>query len=421
MPFDVNIPLAEMVFCMANAVDLVSPAVSGHHNRVSYIASAIAAEFGLSEKEQFEIMMAGALHDTGALNLRERLDALKFEVEAPHHHAELGYRHLRTFLPLMNVAKIVRFHHVEWRNGEGRNFRGMEVPIESHILQLADRVDAAISRNRDIMSQVDEVIRRISSQSGEMFRPDVVRAFLSVSRNGCFWEGAANCNICEMAKNGAHGSSVRLDVDGLYGVARLFSHIIDFRSRFTSIHSSGVASCAYMLAGTLGMSGDDCTRITISGLLHDLGKLAVPAEILDKKGPLNYMERKVINAHPRHTYETLKNITRFETINSWASHHHERLDGRGYPFRLAGDELDLGSRIVAVSDIFTALKEDRPYRTGMDSERVLGILDVMADDGALDHDVVEIVHKYHDQLDLMRIKAQDDARRAFKEFWMNDI
>ncbi len=405
---------------MSSAVDLVSSAVAQHHNHVAYMACEIASELGLSDEDQAEVLIAGALHDTGALTLKDRIDALEFDVENPHLHAELGYRHLRTFPPLYNVARLVRYHHVAWENGEGKSFHGKTVPVGCHILQLADRVDTLIDRSMGLESQVVGIIDRVSSRSGIKFMPDVVKAFVSVTKKGGFWSEVSSGRISDTLKRKSCGLDFKLDMEGLHGIARLFSNIIDFRSRFTSIHSSGVSACAYMLAGTMGMSREDCNNIIVAGLLHDLGKLAVPTEILEKNGPLDEYEAEIIRAHPRHTYETLKSISRIETINRWASHHHERIDGNGYPFGLSGEELDMGSKIVAVSDIFTALKEDRPYRPGMDAEQVLGILAGMADDGALDHDVVDVVHKYHDQLDLMRIKAQDDARRAFKEFCRDD-
>jgi HD-GYP domain-containing protein (c-di-GMP phosphodiesterase class II) len=420
MPIDLTIPLSDMVLCMSSAVDLVSSDLVGHHNRVAYIAYEISREIGLSREDQIDILLAGALHDTGALNLKERIDILAFDAESPHLHAELGYRHLRTFRYLTRVAELVRFHHVNWEHGNGRRFKGVDVPLGSHILQLADRVDALIDRRKPLHWQVNSIINNINHGSGYKFMPGLVKAFLEVAKRDQFWFDASRGNIDEELRSWSEGASVNLDIDGLYGAARLFSHMIDFRSRFTAVHSSGVSTCAYMLAGIMGMSRRDCVYITIAGLLHDLGKLAVPTEILEKKGPLTPDEKKLISAHPYYTYHTLDSLKQIEKINIWASYHHERLDGNGYPFGIPGDMLDLGSRIVAVSDVFTALKEDRPYRTGMEAEQVLSILNGMADEGALDPEIVELVHKHHDPLELVRIKSQDDARRAFREFCLQD-
>jgi len=121
----------------------------------------------------------------------------------------------------------------------------------------------------------------------------------------------------------------------------------------------------------------------IAGYLHDLGKLVISKDILHKQGNIDNEERIVIRSHTYYTYRLLENIKGFETINKWASFHHEKLNGQGYPFRLPGDSIPLGSRIMAVADVFTAITEDRPYRAGMLLEKALAVLDSMVTDGSL--------------------------------------
>ena len=129
----------------------------------------------------------------------------------------------------------------------------------------------------------------------------------------------------------------------------------------------------------------------IAGYLHDLGKLAVSNEILENPGKLSENEFNIIRSHPYYTYHLLESIPAFKTINKWASHHHEKLDGTGYPFHIAGENLSLGSRVMAVSDVFTAITEDRPYRKSMDDDSAKQVLNDMVDSGALDGNVVEIL------------------------------
>ena len=115
----------------------------------------------------------------------------------------------------------------------------------------------------------------------------------------------------------------------------------------------------------------------VAGYLHDLGKLAVNNAILEKPGQLDDEEFNSIKSHPFYTYRTLQVIKEFETINTWAALHHERLDGSGYPFHLTAEDIPLGSRIIAMADVFTAITEDRPYRKGMDRDEVLGVMSGM--------------------------------------------
>lgn len=106
--------LFDTVMCLSSALDLVSPIVVNHQKRVAYIALSIAAELGLSPEQQNELALAGALHDCGALSLKDKLDALRFDFDFgnPHQHAELGYLLLKRFGPFSGLATLVRYHHV---------------------------------------------------------------------------------------------------------------------------------------------------------------------------------------------------------------------------------------------------------------------------------------------------------------------
>ena len=128
--------------------------------------------------------------------------------------------------------------------------------------------------------------------------------------------------------------------------------------------------------------------------MHDLGKLSVPEEILEKPGKLSPEEFRIIKKHTYYTYRILDVIPGFDEINRWASFHHEKLDGSGYPFRLHEENIPTGSRIMAVSDVFSALTEDRPYRMGLPRQRVVEILGQMSP-GGLDSQVVKnLVNNY---------------------------
>jgi len=151
----------------------------------------------------------------------------------------------------------------------------------------------------------------------------------------------------------------------------------------------------------------------IAGYMHDLGKLAVPVEILDKPAHLNRNEFNVVRHHSFYTYRILEPIAALKTINTWAAFHHERLDGFGYPFHLREKELPLGSQVMAVADVFTALTEDRPYRRGMKRSDTLKVLDDMRADSALNGQIVSLLGKHYEELDAVRMAAQADARTNY--------
>jgi HD-GYP domain-containing protein (c-di-GMP phosphodiesterase class II) len=411
-----GISMTDLIMCLSDIVDMVSPLLSNHHRRVTCIAHHIGSELGLPPSRQAEIVLAGAVHDVGAISLEERVNALQFDFEEKSGHSEKGYLLLRSYKPFSEIASIVRFHHTPWDYGGCAGEDPGSIPYGSHLLYLADRVTVLVKEGRDILSQADCIRRRVSDARGKTFIPELVDAFLDVSEKEYFWLDM----IAPFPERFLEVQSVRknfalLDEDML-GLMELFSRIIDFRSRFTAFHSNGVAAVAEALAGHAGFCQEECSIMKISGYIHDLGKLAVPPEILEKSSKLTREEFNIIKSHTYYTDLALRRVKGFEQIRKWGALHHERLDGKGYPFSLKGDRIPQGSRIMAVADVFVALTEDRPYRKGMPPERAGQILRSMVGAGALDSRVVSILEDVYKDIDGIRIEAQQRAAKEYRDF-----
>ena len=165
------------------------------------------------------------------------------------------------------------------------------------------------------------------------------------------------------------------------------------------------------------MSERDCAKLKIAGYLHDLGKLAVPDTLLSKPDKLNTKEWQTIRAHPYHTQKILEPVKGLEDVTDWASNHHEYLNGNGYPFGNAAGKLSLGARIISVADIFTALAEDRPYRTGMNEEKIQKVFYKMLTNEMLDYRVVECLLDNFGSMNLIRQSAQELGEEELSNFW----
>jgi len=150
--------------------------------------------------------------------------------------------------------------------------------------------------------------------------------------------------------------------NSFFGTTEALSKVIEDRDPYTSGHSTGVAGLAEAIARIMGFSEDRITGIYIAGVLHDIGKMAVPVEILVKPGRLTDMEMSLIQVHPQAGYEILKGIEFPWPVAQAALQHHERMDGSGYPKGLKGDEIILEARILAVADVVDAMTHHRPYR-----------------------------------------------------------
>ncbi|MCB7129288.1 MAG: HD domain-containing protein, partial [Candidatus Brocadiales bacterium] len=155
-----------------------------------------------------------------------------------------------------------------------------------------------------------------------------------------------------------------------------------------------------------GFSETEVLMMSLAGLLHDVGKLSIPDEILEKPGKLTEQEFDIIKQHTFYTFHILNNIKGFDEMSKWAAYHHERLDGTGYPFRIPGSDMSVGSRVMAVSDVFTALSEDRPYRKHLKKDKVIDILDKQVTGGALDGKIVNIVKDSYDDVNEFFVRVR---------------
>jgi HD-GYP domain-containing protein (c-di-GMP phosphodiesterase class II) len=411
-----SIPLIDMVLCLSQAVDLVSGVVADHHKRVALAAASFARGLGLPPDDRLDVLAAAAVHDIGALSLAERIAALDFEMHRPHEHGATGWLLLRDFAPFAKASELVRFHHVPWDRGRGLEFQGRPVPLGSHVLHLADRVDVLAAGQEDILAAAPDIVRRVRAEAPDRFMPDLVEVFCEEAVKESFWLDLASPSIDRCLAEAGRAMEVRLGPAELLELATLFGRVVDFRSRFTAVHSSCVAACGGALAGFCGFPEDRRILLHVAGSLHDLGKLAVPAEILNSAKPLSTAQWNVIRRHAYHTRAVLERIEGLSEAADWASQHHERLDGKGYPFHLAGRELSLGSRIVAVADVFSAVKEDRSYRRGMPDEAALRTLEREAARGLLDGEVVAVLRERHPDVDDALRGARQRALGKFEAF-----
>jgi len=170
--------------------------------------------------------------------------------------------------------------------------------------------------------------------------------------------------------------------------AEIFARIIDAKSPYTQRHSRGVSRLARHLAERLGFDAVTCEKIEVAGLLHDIGKLQIPDEIIEGPNALTPHEFDIMKSHSYGTLQVLKRLPAIEELAQWAAFHHETPDGHGYPFKVGGSALPMEARIINVADIFQALAQERPYRKPMAPEEIMAILQERADLGRADPQVV---------------------------------
>ncbi|MFA6147058.1 MAG: HD domain-containing phosphohydrolase [bacterium] len=413
-----NIPvnLWNLVSPLAKTFDLMNPALGDHSLRVAYLSMRLAEELEWPAWRRREAAIAGALHDIGAFSLAERLELMEFETEDRGAHERTGYLLLREFKPFERIADAVLHHHVHWRNGEGERVAGTLVPETGHLLHLADRTAVLFRKDQPVLGQVPGIRASILERSGSWFVPAYVDALLRLCDRDYIWLEISSGSMGDSLRRSLGMETIDTDIREFLDFSRLVCRIIDFKSEFTATHSSGVAAVGRILASIVGFSRQECVMFEIAAYLHDLGKLAIPSEILEKRGRLTPDEWGVMRTHVFYTYQILNPIEVLNLVASWSSLHQERLDGSGYPFHLTRDDLPLGARLMAVADVFTGITENRPYRKGMSREQALGVLHEMKAKGELDGRLVALVETHYDEIRRAREEAQDQAVREFEAF-----
>lgn len=157
----------------------------------------------------------------------------------------------------------------------------------------------------------------------------------------------------------------------LIGILIALTRAIDAKSPWTAGHSERVTQFAEAIGRGIHLNEDQMRALTISAILHDIGKIAVPEQILDKPGKLTDEEFAIVKKHSQAGADIISSIPSYETILPGILHHHERWDGGGYPLSLRGDAIPLFARIICIADVYDALTEDRPYRKAWGRDQVM--------------------------------------------------
>ncbi len=405
--------ISSVVASFSQVLDFVDKAAMNHHLRVAFIAYRIGEEFGLEETYLSYIALAGCFHDIGIFSTKDKISSLEFDpgLKNLNLHGELAFLLLKEITNLKDVAKIIRYHHVNWTKNPYRNEE--EIPIGSYVLHLADRIEVMLRKVHPLSVKRYDVIEHFRKNPNNMFMPELIEAFVSLSNRVGFWFDMEYPKIEELVEDIL--PNFVLDLEDLMLFSNVIRKIIDYRCSFTAVHSAGVSAVAAEIGKIFNLSDIEIKLIKLAGYLHDIGKLAVPVEILQKPGKLTKEEWSVMMAHAYYSYRILDKLKGLKIINLWGSLHHEKPNGSGYPFGLKDEKLLLGSKIMSVSDVFVAISEDRPYRKGLEPNKIKEILSTMAKDKSLDSLVTEQVLKHFDDLIFIRKEAQSKAKESYLE------
>jgi HD-GYP domain-containing protein (c-di-GMP phosphodiesterase class II) len=378
---------------IANAVDLVGSGDLTHSRRVAVMARECARALQFDEAAADSVFLMGLVHDCGVSSSAARQKIVEhMEWSGVHEHCERGAALLSNFAPLAPLAPVVLKHHTRWRNLEAADD---PVNLYANLICLVDHVDVLAAPSYpegEYLIRTDELRAAIKFQTGDFFAPKLVDAFLEVSRNEAFWLLLAKEHVIDYVADLKSGAGLGpMGIPELRAFGSLVASIVDAKSHFTAEHSHGVAALSRHLGRLVGLPEAQCERLEIAGLLHDIGKLQVSDSILDKAGALTQSERIKMKGHSFATMQILHHIEGIDDIVTWAGHHHESLNGEGYPFRLRGSEISTEARLIRIADVYQAMAQARPYRPQTPAGVILDQLRQHVRDGLVDGHVVDVL------------------------------
>jgi len=392
----VNFNLNAFLGAVANTLDTIEIEIFGmatnHSQRIAYISVKIASELQLTNEEIFDLASLAIMHDNGACMkiLHDNLKGTAKEkiniLESRKEHCIIGEDNLKSFPFLTNPQNIIRYHHEKY---DGSGFFGLskdEIPLLSQIISLSDTLDLAFDLRNPFNKHIINAF--VVEHRNIYFSYKLADAFLKISAEEEFWKALSDEGVDDNLKLVTPEFNNELSYPEIHTITKTLSKIIDSKSEYTQTHSSGLSEKIEKMAKFYKMDTTMTLKLVIATDLHDLGKLAISNKLLDKPGKLSKVEFEEIKKHPNITKLCLKDINGFEEITKWASNHHEKLDGSGYPEGLKAKDLDFNSRLIACLDIYQALREERPYRKSMDHNNAMEILNSMADGGQLDTNIV---------------------------------
>jgi len=377
----------KVINIMERVLNHVDTRLMNHGKRVAYLIFKLLGKRVVSDSEMRDICVLAMLHDIGAYKTEEIDKFMVFETSDVWEHSIYGRLFLQYFSPLSELAPVIMYHHADCKEVQGlKNPAHQEL---AQLISLCDRADifAQLRGDGDAFADYIQKKRNIkySDAAVDMFLSsgiNIDRVFDDIDSDAVFNRILYNTPLTEE------------DAEK-YIKMTVFS--IDFRSSQTVIHSIAVACIARLLAALSGADKAEIEEIETGAMLHDIGKVGIPVNILENPGRLNDDDMEIMRTHVDITEKIIDGCVG-TAVRNIAVNHHEKPDGSGYPRGLSGGAVAFSERIVAVADIFSALYGARSYKGAYSKERIIGILRDMDAKNLLDSEIVKFSVEHFDEI-----------------------
>lgn len=335
------------------------------------------------EQELIDYLMIGILHDIGRYHDENKNDI--FSQSNPWEHSIYGFLFLKYLSPIGDKAEIILYHHLYYKRYKLVKMKYRHV---TECLALANQMDHFLKKRNPDM-EPDYFVRyrniRFSGAALDLF----FQAEKSLGFMAKLASGEYKQEMSEILSKKFFTEAYRR------GFLEMLVYTIDYRSETTVVHTRSTVFFAQQLARLMGLSAKETNTLSYGALLHDLGKIVIPLDILEAPGRLTDEQMRIMRGHVQITERILEGLVDDEVLQI-AIRHHEKLDGSGYHRGLTEKDLTLSQQIVAVADILSALYGKRSYKDSFSSDTIKKILTADADNHKISKPVVDCLLRNYD-------------------------
>ena len=341
----------------------------------------------MSEPEVSDLASCALLHDNALTEFILLQQGREEEDPNLGVHCEIGQINAEIIPFNKSINGYILYHH---ERADGLGPFGLtegQYPLGAELIAAADMVDAEWNLERVSPEQLPVLLEKIKADIGSRFTERAGHALLNVLDKNLL-DTLQNEKITETVNSAIPVWTMEMSDPSLVPIAKLISRIIDHKSVFTGIHTEQIANRIWLMSEYYGYDIAEKIQLYLAAALHDLGKLGTPSEVLEKQGKLDNEEFEIIKNHTVLTTSLLSAMEGLEKVKNWASNHHEKLDGTGYPKGKIASDLDFNSRLLACIDVYQAVSEKRPYHPARSHVETMPVLLEMAEKGKIDSAIV---------------------------------
>ncbi|MEG1566085.1 MAG: HD domain-containing protein, partial [Anaerovoracaceae bacterium] len=349
-----------------------------------------------------KLLILSVFHDIGAYKTELIDEMIRFENTDVFDHSLYGYLFLKYFTPLGKMSHVILFHHTDNCQYEKMDFMYKDY---SNLIHLADTVDIAMLGG----TKKEDLVKKLRNKA---FDTEQVNIFEKLLTETTMFDDL-NTDIYRQNVE-IWGLGIDITIEEAIRYLKMLVYIIDFKSEVTVTHSIITTMTSIFLAQKLSVPEERIGRVYLGAMLHDIGKIAIPKEILESPNKLTPEQMEIMKKHVAYTEDVIRDLVP-DDICEIAVSHHEKLDGSGYHRGLTGEQLSLEQRIVGVADIISALMGKRSYKESFDKTTILSIINDMADQGFIDAEIVKTAEINYEEMAESILKETKPVIEKYKQ------